>query len=298
MAARAGADEEGGEGYFASISDLMVGVLFVFLLMLTVFALNFRDAEDDQTVRRQELEKAQAEVMHQRKIADAKEAENQELRQLLVDAVAQLEKDIELRQRLRSELLQSLEQKLDTLGVQVAVDTRSGILRLSGDLLFETGQSAYRPEAGETVRLLAVVLGEILPCYAEGAAGALCPEPTPILETVLVEGHTDRQPYRRLTIAESQSRNDELSTQRALAVFKTLRQSAPMIETLRTSDGLPLLGVSGYGERRPLADALGDEPRHFERNRRIDIRFVLSSRTTEELERLRAQIRAVMEGRP
>jgi len=32
-------EEEGG-GYFASVSDLMVGILFVLLLMLTVFALN------------------------------------------------------------------------------------------------------------------------------------------------------------------------------------------------------------------------------------------------------------------
>jgi len=38
---RHAADEE-GDGYFASVSDLMVGILFVFLLMLTVFALNYR----------------------------------------------------------------------------------------------------------------------------------------------------------------------------------------------------------------------------------------------------------------
>ncbi len=51
--------EEGGEGYFASVSDLMVGILFVFLLMLTVFALNFRDTEDEQKVARDELIKQQ-----------------------------------------------------------------------------------------------------------------------------------------------------------------------------------------------------------------------------------------------
>jgi len=46
------AEAESGEGYFASVSDLMVGILFVFLLMLTVFALNFRDAAEDQMVGR------------------------------------------------------------------------------------------------------------------------------------------------------------------------------------------------------------------------------------------------------
>ncbi|HYE43216.1 MAG TPA: hypothetical protein VEA15_07460, partial [Caulobacteraceae bacterium] len=58
MATTAGTEEEAGEGYFASISDLMVGVLFVFLLMLTVFALNFRDAEEEQVIERARYEEA------------------------------------------------------------------------------------------------------------------------------------------------------------------------------------------------------------------------------------------------
>jgi chemotaxis protein MotB len=51
--------EEGGDGYFASVSDLMVGILFVFLLMLTVFALNYREAEHDQEISRKEFERAE-----------------------------------------------------------------------------------------------------------------------------------------------------------------------------------------------------------------------------------------------
>ena len=47
-------EEDGGEGYFASVSDLMVGILFIFLLMLTVFALNFHDAADKQQVAKEE----------------------------------------------------------------------------------------------------------------------------------------------------------------------------------------------------------------------------------------------------
>ena len=50
---------EGGDGYFASVSDLMVGILFVFLLMMTVYALNYRKAEQNQEVSRKELETAQ-----------------------------------------------------------------------------------------------------------------------------------------------------------------------------------------------------------------------------------------------
>ena len=67
------ADEDGGEGYFASVSDLMVGVLFVFLLMLTVFALNFRDAEQAQMVEREKYEQALRDLQQQRQIASEQE---------------------------------------------------------------------------------------------------------------------------------------------------------------------------------------------------------------------------------
>ena len=295
MGARIEIEEEGGEGYFASVSDLMVGVLFVFLLMLTVLALNFRDAEQEQMVERGRYEKALRELDHARDEAQRQQKIAANLRGLLEEAISQLEKDIESRQLLRVEMLQNIEARLLERGVRVSIDRRSGVLRLSGDLLFETGAEAYRPAAAQTVRLLAGVLGEVLPCYAAGAPTQACPKPTPILETVLVEGHTDRQPYRGMALVASQARNDFLSTQRALAVFHTLRSAEPQLEALRNGDGLPLLGVSGYGERRPLPDALGETSADFERNRRIDVRFVLTSRTSDELDRLRGQIRDVLE---
>src|SRR5689334_6171067 len=44
--------EEAGEGYFASVSDLMVGVLFIFLLMLAVFAINYADQDKEAEIAR------------------------------------------------------------------------------------------------------------------------------------------------------------------------------------------------------------------------------------------------------
>ncbi len=296
MAGRIGAREDGGEGYFASISDLMVGVLFVFLLMLTVFALNFRDAEDEQMVRLIELEAAQTDAQQQKRNAEREALRNQELLQLLREAVVQMEADLGRRQRMREQMLLSLSSTLEAHGVSVVIDPDSGILRLAGDVLFETGQANYRHEARETVRLLAHVLAETLPCFATGVSSAACGEDAvPILETMLVEGHTDRQPYRGLSAAQSQSQNDELSTQRALRVFATLRQSAPVLDELRNGDGLPLLGVSGYGERRPLADFSNDTDADYQHNRRIDLRFVLSARTSDEIERLRRRIHEILE---
>jgi chemotaxis protein MotB len=305
--------EEGeGEGYFASVSDLMVGILFVFLLMLTVFALNFRDAEYDQR-------KAEDQAKTEAALAATQRTENDRLRQLLKAAVAQLEHDIADRAEARNRLLDSLEQSLMNRGVNVIIDRASGILRLSEDLLFNLGESTIQKEKLPTLQTLAEVFAQVLPCYAYGGNRTNCPPDTSsILETVLVEGHTDRQGYmhRRiapatgqaagglvdrpgfvpLSPAESQAQNDRLSTERALNVFKELRQAQPSLINLLNAEQVPLLGVSGYGERRPLPDAQGNSARDFQKNRRIDVRFVLSARTSDEITHLRDQIRQTLEG--
>ena len=39
--------EEASENYFVSMTDMMVGMLFVFIIMLMVFAVNYRTGDDD-----------------------------------------------------------------------------------------------------------------------------------------------------------------------------------------------------------------------------------------------------------
>jgi chemotaxis protein MotB len=325
------AEESGGEGYFASVSDMMVGILFIFLLLLTVFALNFREAEQEQKVEYAKFVEAQkrateaesrareSELAAQREaaLAAASKAENARLRSLLFDAVSQLEKDIKDREAARGQLLASLQRSLSDKGVTVSIDPASGILRLPEDLLFKTGDAAIGKESVSRLQTLAKVLASTLPCYVHGADTSGCGKVVaPILETVLVEGHTDRQAYRNtalpvaapaltggslfgkpvlpqpkvIVVNDSELRNDRLSTDRALNVFKELRLAQPSLDNLRNSDQQPLLGFSGYGPRRPLPDALGSSQAEFQKNRRIDLRFVLSSRTSDELMRLREQI--------
>src|SRR5258708_9137252 len=102
------ADESGGEGYFASVSDMMVGILFIFLLLLTVFALNFREAEQEQKVKLAEFIEAQkrateaerrareSEFNAQREaaLAAASNAENARFRSSLFDPVSQFKNDL------------------------------------------------------------------------------------------------------------------------------------------------------------------------------------------------------------
>ena len=130
----------------------------------------------------------------------------------------------------------------------------------------------------------------ILPCYASGAPANGCSEREAILETVLVEGHTDRQRFGSLDRLASQDQNDRLSAERSLSVFLELRRSQPAMDALRNTDQQPLLGVSGYGERRPLPDTPCAGKDDCGADRRIDLRFVLSARSSTELEKIREEI--------
>lgn len=309
--AKGAGEGEEGEGYFASVSDLMVGVLFVFLLMLTVFALNFRDAEQAQTVERQKYEQALRDLQEQRQRTAEEEAlaraaqteaerqeanarreaaENDQLRDLLRRAMAQITQDIEDREAARLRLLASLQTALHERHIEVTIDPTSGILHLSGDLLFQTGSSALGPQAHVVVQALADVLMKTLPCYSVTSAMEGCKKAETALETVLVEGHTDRQQFQGLDASGSQDKNDRLSADRALAVFLELRRSQPGLDVLRNASNLSLLGVSGYGERRPRDDAVCSADGNCPDNRRIDLRFVLSARTSDEVQRMLNEI--------
>ncbi|AMN39054.1 OmpA/MotB family protein [Rhodoplanes sp. Z2-YC6860] len=337
------ADESAGEGYFASASDLMVGILFVFLLMLTVFALNYKDAENDQKVEKaryqlaleraaaaeKRAEQAEAQAKLDAAKAAAQLAENQRLRDLLNSAVARLQQDVRERTEARERILNSLEQQLAARGVKVFIDPVSGVLRLPEDLLFDVGESSIRKDRKDrfaALNTLADVLAQVLACFGSNGERSGCHGfASSILETVLVEGHTDRQGYRKRVVPvpagvsilpsisttvqleapnqrasseESQNRNDRLSTERALTVFKELQRAQPALVGLRNGEKLPLLGFSGYGDRRPLPEAQGSTADDYRKNRRIDLRFVLSARSSTELEKLLKQIEDVLGGRP
>jgi flagellar motor protein MotB len=308
----AAGDGEGGEGYFASISDLMVGVLFVFLLMLTVFALNFRDAEQAQVVERQKYEQLRQRAAEQEAVARAEkvEAERQEanarreaadndrLRALLRRATALFAQETEDRTAARTRLLTALQTALHERHVEVTLDRGSGVLHLSGDLLFQTGSAVLGSQARPVVQTVAAVLATTLPCYSGPGPANGCAKAEPVLETVLVEGHTDRQRFQGLDVAASQDRNDRLSADRALTVFLELRKAQPGLDVLRNAADLPLLGVSGYGERRPRADAACRGDGNCPDNRRIDLRFVLSAHTSADVQHMFEEIMRALGNAP
>ena len=312
--------ESSEEGYLASLSDLMVGLLFIFIIILMAFALNLREAEDSntqeterqrqQTVQlqqqtqelqqqtvvlqqethqqQQEQQRLQAETaklkLEQFRLMQETEARIDEQMQLLSE-----KQDLELvierltnNNAVRRSLLQEIQADLANRGVRVFVDEKNGILRLPEELLFDTAAATFRPAGQQAIQQLANVLADVLPCYS----GQSCPDKVTQsrLEAVLIEGHTDDRPIQTREFPD----NWALASARALNTYRALIQSRPLLDVLKNSREQALLSVSAYAARRPVTDSSAEDNRR--RNRRIDLRFLMASPPPELIEKAQQRL--------
>jgi flagellar motor protein MotB len=228
---RPAAEED--EGYFVSMSDMLTGLLFVFIILLLFFAFQFRQTTEELT--------------------GANEA--------------------------RKALLKALEQELVAQKVDVEVDTDNGILRLRGVAMFEINDDRLTEEGRRSVRLVADALAKHLPCYTD--TPDLGPFPCrraekQRVETLLIEGHTDAQ--RR---GLGRDTNIDLSAMRAINTYLALIEQQAILDAMQTRNptGTPqrIMSVSGYGPTRPLPGFQAPTPENFQRNRRIDLRFLMAT---------------------
>ena len=161
------------------MSDLLVGMLFIFIIILMVFALNFRVAQQ-QT--RQVTEH----------LANAAE--------------------------LRSQLLSDLQRQLRRQGIPVAVDPTNGVMHLPESLLFDSGSADFKPSGFRALGVLSRELSHDLPCYTAGRTPKYCPaDAHPIIDALFIEGHTDNVPiqtssfYDNWDLSAARSKNTYLN---------------------------------------------------------------------------------------
>ncbi|MBS2028783.1 MAG: hypothetical protein JST54_12855 [Deltaproteobacteria bacterium] len=250
-----------GEGFLASISDLMAALLFVFIATVLVFANRLRAAEARareqeqrarQTNEQLEKERAKFDAEH-RGVADARR-----------DLVALLFRN------LQAKGLLGLEKTLDTDAAE------QGVLHLpEGAVSFSRGK--YDFDGAQSVSNLAAVaqeLANVLPCYAVSPRPTGdCPasSKTYKLEAMLFEGHTDSHPF----MVNGTDLNLYLSTERAIQTYKTVIHRQPVLDDLRNANHQKVLSVAGYGAERLLDSGTG--PDADRNNRRIDLRFILTA---------------------
>ncbi len=250
--------EEEGENYFISMTDMMVGILFVFIIMLMVFALNLQRLTDQ--------------TRDQINVADDLARQVAELQERIDSEFTVLnEADAARRQ-----LLKTLKERLQLAGLSVEVDEANGVLRLAEDAIrFAPNDSRLSAQAAANVQKVASVLGETLPAFTICSGTSDCPQPEEgnRVETVFIEGHTD--------VTGLDDRNWQLSTERAVNTYRQIIEAAPALRDLRNGEAREILSVSGYSSTRPVAE--GTELTDYDRNRRIDLRFVMEANDRKRL---------------
>jgi len=180
----ASSGSEEGENYFVSMTDMMIGVLFIFIIMLMTFALDFRRTTD---VQEDALKVAQQVAI--------------KLDNLQADVKAQIER-MEKSSEDRRRLLEDIQKQLANEGLSVQIDETNGVLRLTEDAVrFAPSRFDLVDRNKENVDKISRVLGRVLPKYVPCQAlgdQAVCPATeSAAIETLFIEGHTDSS-YLRL----------------------------------------------------------------------------------------------------
>jgi chemotaxis protein MotB len=238
--------EDGGAwgGQLISISDLMAGLLFVFIVIVLVFAFKLNKA-----------------TMEKQNVVDEFQS-TRAIRNDMLDAI---------KERL-------LAAHLDSNSFFIDPDT--GVLSLRENILFPSGSTDLNPTGDIALTILASALADVLPCYAgtmdsPGPSGCSEVAKTGRIEAVFIEGHTDSIPVS----ATSPFRNNwDLSTARAIKVFEEMTRRRPALDALKNAASQPLFGISGYADRRPYGKdrSANATDTGRARNRRIDVRFVMT----------------------
>ena len=200
------------DSYFVSMTDLMVGMLFVFILLLLALALQ------------------------QRELAQA------------ADQIVDEEVD---RDDARIKILKELQTAFAAVDVKVLIVPEEGILRLPEHVLFERGSSTPSDEGQDKIEKLSAGLLRVASCYASGAEEidrSDCETTEFGIETLMVEGHTDSAQFRQ----GNEYDNLDLSLDRAANVYRLMTDFEPSLRRLVSPGGQPILSVSGFADQRPV----------------------------------------------
>lgn len=230
--------EQVDEGtYLASVSDLMSGLIFIFIILLLVFAIGLREQED----RKQE-----------------------EIKKLTGAAQE------------RAALLRRLKDDLRRAGIEVMVDEQQGVLRLGEAILFPLGKAELQGGGEVTIQKLARVLADVLPCYTARRSAPVAESCNGLgrdgrVDALFIEGHTDD--LKISGGAAGFKDNWDLSTARARMIYLNLIESSAELREMKNDSEQEVISLSGYGESRPVVPNTSDEQR--QKNRRIDLRFLM-----------------------
>lgn len=214
-------DEE--NPYWISFSDIMAGLLVIFILAALQLILQLTQQRENVDEKIDEIERAN---------------------------------------QVRSELLADVKSALEQQGIVVEISDNESVLRIPSTTLNFPSDSANIPLVQtEIVEKIGKALIEAINTSDRGR----------YIDTVFVEGHTDRLPSKYKEVG-----NWLLSADRAVSIWRFwgARKSTQGLWALNNFRDEPMFSVSGYAEtRRVERDDITPELR--QKNRRIDLRFTM-----------------------
>ena len=171
------------------------------------------------------------------------------------------QRDHYLNQQLNQDIT-NIQQELEKEGIRVEID--KNIMRIpTSEIHFKNNEANIPLDKIDNVKKI----GQKVIEYVQK-------DENKNIDTVFIEGHTDCNPTSR------PRGNLGLSTDRAISVAVEWEKLNSNFWNIKNKDGKPLFSVSGYGEKRPIAGTLlngcrNESAENLERNRRIDVRFVV-----------------------
>lgn len=283
--------EDGSFNIWRSYSDMMCGVLLLFVLIMCVTLFQAQKSYDESIKEQQEKNEMQAnyiaEITAQQNTLDDQDAKLKTqdeklsaLAQQLAEqaqklkeqeaALAQHQVDLDEKTQListqqakidniigvKAEVVESLQQEFAKNNLNVNIDSQTGALTLDASVLFAY-DDAELTEEGKTA------LRSVLPIYCKVL---LEDSYKSYLAEIIIDGYTDTD--------GDYAYNLELSQRRSLAVAQYLLEiQGEFLTSDQTIDLQDYLTVNGHSMANPILDADGNVDK--DASRRVEVKFRL-----------------------
>jgi hypothetical protein len=274
-------DVEEGESYYVSMTDMMVGVIFIFIIMLSYFAFEFRSTTAKLTTaghpetaallqtaanltpKTADIEidyKAQVLCVPETALSETGKGAAGQRRCFAFSPPTQATAETASVIDAQKLLMQALDADLRDRKVTLAGDPSGGSLAFRADQLFSPGTADLSADGRRIAGDVAGVLMKRLPCLGYGvAAGGDCDDKGPKLAVVNVVAQTNLDAFS----AEGQQAAS-LALRRAAAFHQALTAAQPALGALRNAPpaqpgSQPLLRVASLGQSQEGASKVGDD---------------------------------------
>lgn len=251
-------------GYLVSVSDLMSGLVFIFMITLVSFIINFQDASN-------KIEKTQLKMKHE------------------IYRLDSVKKRLNNNEVVRANILETMQDTLKKKhNLSVNIDITHGVLRLNqNSITFDSGSAELDKKNINKLLTIKKTLEEVLPCFSVNLHKNLkqCEQLNntkhAYLESIFIEGHTDNTKFIN---DKNGYKNWQLSVNRALKSYMIIVDSSPILSEMKNENNEAVFSVSGYGSERPLPDHWHEYPTFDAANRRIDLRFIMTPPSLTKIE--------------